>query len=183
LASRRRAGGLLCAQLGVGGLAFAPGEEPFLHPGRAAAVELGGRGAGWLGEIHPLVAGAWGLEGAVGFEIDAASLLAAATAGEEVYAEISEFPSVREDIAVVVPAGVAAEKVVAVVKTAGGDTLRSAEVFDVYTSDRLGEDKVSLALRLEFSASDRTLSDEEVAPLRAAIVAALEAEVEGSLRG
>jgi len=173
----------LCVQLGVDGLAFAPGAEPFLHPGRAATVELGGTAIGWLGEIHPLVVGNWDLEGAVGFEIDAAPLLAAASAGEEVYAAIGEFPSIREDIAVVVPADVAAAKVVAVVEAAGGETLRSAEVFDVYASDKLGEDKVSLALRLEFSAADRTLSDEEVAPLRAAIVAALEAEVGGSLRG
>ena len=53
-------------------------EEPFLHPGRSAAVAVGGDAAGWIGELHPLVCRAWDLEAAVGFEVDLAPLLAAA---------------------------------------------------------------------------------------------------------
>ena len=45
-------------------------DEPFLHPGRAARVLVGGEPAGWLGELHPVVARAWDLEGAAGFELD-----------------------------------------------------------------------------------------------------------------
>jgi phenylalanyl-tRNA synthetase beta chain len=173
----------LCRQLGIAELSFTPVEEPFLQPGRAATVELGsGRQAGWLGEIHPLTCRAWGLESAVGFELDAAALLDEAGAGEESYQDVNELPSVREDLAVVVPVSVPAERVVDIAKVAGEKYLDAVDVFDVYTSDRLGPDRKSLALRLEFCADDHTLSDDEVAPLRAAIVKAIEDEVEGFLR-
>jgi phenylalanyl-tRNA synthetase beta chain len=163
-------------------LAFEPVSEPFLHPGRAAAVRAGGEPAGWLGEVHPLVCRAWDVEAAVAFEIDAAPLLAAAGAGEETFADITEFPPVRQDIAVVVPEKLAAAEVAATVRAAGSERLRTVEVFDVYRGEQLGAERKSLALRLEFAAPDRTLTDEEVAVLRTEIVAALEARG-GTLRG
>ena len=63
----------------------------------------------------------------------------------------------------------------------GGELLRAAEVFDLYRGEQVGEGRKSLALRLEFRAADRTLTDEEVAERREAIEAAL-AEIGGSLR-
>ena len=87
----------------------------------------------------------------------------------------------REDVAVVVADDVAAERVRAAVLEGGGELLRAAEVFDVYRGEQVGEGRKSLALRLEFRAADRTLTDEEVAERRAAITAAL-AEIGGSLR-
>jgi phenylalanyl-tRNA synthetase beta chain len=163
-------------------LAFAPVQEPFLHPGRSAAVLAGGEPAGWLGEVHPLVCRAWDVEAAVAFEIDAAPLLAASAAGEEDFEDITEFPPVRQDIAVVVPESVPAAELVELVRGAGGESLRLAEVFDVYRGEQLGEERKSLALRLEFAAPDRTLTDEEVAGLRDQIVAAVEG-IGGTLRG
>jgi len=163
-------------------LAFAPAEEPFLHPGRSAAVRAGGEPAGWIGEVHPLVCRAWDVEAAVAFEIDAAPLLAAAAAGDEDFEDITEFPPVRQDIAVVVPESVAAAELAALVGEAGGESLRTVEVFDVYRGEQLGAERKSLALRLEFAAPDRTLTDEEVAGLRDGIVAAVEG-IGGSLRG
>jgi phenylalanyl-tRNA synthetase beta chain len=164
----------LAAQLGTE-LAFAPAVEPFLHPGRAAAISVAGAPAGWLGEIHPLVCRAWDVEAAVGFEIGAAPLLAAAGAGEETYEDVTTFPAVYQDLAVVLPAEVAA------VLAGGGELLRSAEVFDLFEGVQIGEGRVSLALGLEFRAPDRTLTDEEVAGLREAIKAKLE-EIGGTLR-
>ena len=163
-------------------LSFAAATEPFLHPGRAAAVAAGGAPAGWLGEVHPLVCRAWDIESAVAFELDAAPLLAAAEAGEERFEEITEFPPVRQDIAVVVPEALGADAVVATVREAGGEELSEVGVFDLYRGEQLGAERKSLALRLRFSAADRTLTDEEVAGHRAAIVAAL-AEIGGTLRG
>ena len=171
----------LAAMLGAG-LEFAPGEQPFLHPGRAAAVAAGGAALGWLGELHPLVCRAWDIEAAVGFEIDAAPLFAAAGAGRETFADITEFPPVRQDLAVVVADEVPAAAVRGAVLEAGGEHLRSAEVFDLYRGEQLGEGRKSLALRLEFAAADRTLTDEEVAAARGPIVAALE-RIGGTLRG
>ena len=68
------------------------------------------------------------------------------------------------------------------VLAAGGELLHAAEVFDLYEGEQLGEGKKSLALRLEFRAADRTLTDEEVVAQRAAIEAEL-TKIGGSLRG
>jgi phenylalanyl-tRNA synthetase beta chain len=170
----------LAAQLGVE-LDFAPAEEPFLHPGQAAAILIGGTAAGWLGEVHPLVCRTWDLDAAVAFEIDAAPLLAAATVGEERYEDATTFPAVYQDLAVVVPTGTPAAEVRTAVMAGGGELLRAAEVFDLYEGEQLGADRKSLALNLEFRADDRTLTDEEVAARRETIKAKL-GEIGGSLR-
>jgi phenylalanyl-tRNA synthetase beta chain len=170
----------LAEQLGTG-LDFTPGAEPFLHPGRGAAVSAGGASAGWIGELHPLVCRAWDLEAAVAFEIDAAPLLAAAGAGEETYEDVTTFPGVYQDLAVLVPAEVAATEVRDAVLAGGGELLHAAEVFDLYEGEQVGEGRKSLALTLEFRAPDRTLTDEEVAGLRDSIKAKLEG-IGGTLR-
>jgi phenylalanyl-tRNA synthetase beta chain len=170
----------LARQLGSG-LDFAAGEEPFLHPGRSAVLSVAGAPVGWLGEVHPLVCRTWDLEAAVAFELDLAPLLAAATAGEERYEDVTTFPAVYQDLAVVVTAETPAAEVRAAVIAGGGELLRAAEVFDLYEAEQLGEGRKSLALNLEFRADDRTLTDEEVAERREAIRAEL-GKVGGSLR-
>ncbi len=152
--------------------------EPFLHPGRAARVIVGGEPAGWLGELHPLVAAAWDVEQVAGFELDLGVVLGAAT---EVpgYEDVTSFPSVRQDRAWWFPRDVAAAAVLDTVREAGGPLLRAVEVFDVYPAD----DRTSLALRLEFRAPDRTLTDEEVAQRRAKIDAAVAERLGGEPRG
>jgi phenylalanyl-tRNA synthetase beta chain len=170
----------LARQLGIE-LDFGPTEEPFLHPGRAAAVSVAGAPAGWLGEVHPLVCRTWDLDAAVAFELDAAPLLGAATVGDERYEDVTTFPAVYQDLAVVVSADTPAAEVRAAVLAGGGDLLRAAEVFDLYEGAQLGEDRKSLALNLEFRADDRTLTDEEVAERRQAIEAEL-GKTGGALR-
>jgi phenylalanyl-tRNA synthetase beta chain len=170
----------LVGQLGVEP-AFAPAEEPLLHPGRSAVVSVGEATIGWLGEVHPLVCRTWDLDAAVAFELDLAPLLDAATVGEESYEDVTTFPAVYQDLAVVVPAETPAAEVRAAVMAGGGDLLRAAEVFDLYEGEQLGENRKSLALNLEFRADDRTLTDEEVTERREAIKAKLD-EIGGSLR-
>jgi phenylalanyl-tRNA synthetase beta chain len=170
----------VAARLGAP-LSFEAAPEPFLHPGRAARVIVGGQAAGWIGEIHPLVCREWDLEAAAGFEVRLASLAEAASAGEEAFEDVTTYPAVLQDLAVVVPEEVAAERVREAVLEGGGELLRSAEVFDLYAGEQLGEGRKSLALRLRFRAADRTLTDEEVAALRESIAGRV-AEIGGSLR-
>jgi phenylalanyl-tRNA synthetase beta chain len=160
-----------------------PAQWSFLHPGRSAAVVAGGERLGWVGEVHPLVARAWELERTLaGFAIDLGKV--AATAPEvTTYADLTSFPSLRQDLAVVVAADVAAARVLATVRGAGGELLADTRVFDVYRGEQIGEGRVSLALHLEFRAADRTLTDEDVAPVRDRIVAALQEDLGGELRG
>ena len=95
---------------------------------------------------------------------------------------MTSFPAVHQDLAVVLPAATRPRRVRDAVLAAGGELLRSAEVFDLYEGEQVGEGSKSLALRLEFRAADRTLTDEEVAGLRGSIEAKLD-EIGGTLRG
>jgi len=145
-------------------------------------VMVGGAPAGWLGELHPSVAAAWDLEGVAGFELDF-SVLASAATGVPRYEDLTSFPAIRQDLAVVVADDVPAARVLEAIRSAGGALLVGAEVFDVYRGAQVGEGYASLALRLEFRAPDRTLTDDEVAQRRDKIVAALREQVGGELRG
>jgi phenylalanyl-tRNA synthetase beta chain len=144
---------------------------------------VAGETVGWVGEVHPLVARAWDLEGVAAVELDLDAVAARAAAQVASYRELTEFPPVRQDLAVVVGEDVPAAQVVEVVRRAGGPLLETARIFDVYRGAQVGEGRVSLALALRFRAPDRTLTEDEVAELRRAIGAALREELGGELRG
>jgi phenylalanyl-tRNA synthetase beta chain len=171
---------VLVAHLGVD-VELEPEAHPFLHPGRAARVLVGGTEAGWLGEVHPLVCREWDLESAAAFQVHLAELIAASPYGREAYEDVTTYPAVYQDLAIVVPDDVPAASVRRAVTEGGGELLRSAAVFDLYRGEQVGDGRKSLALRLEFRAPDRTLTDAEVTERRAAIKAAL-AGIGGSLR-
>ncbi len=159
---------------------------PFLHPGRSAEVLARGSSAeplrlGFLGEVHPRVAESWDLGRTATFAVDLGIL--AAVAPEVVsFTAFGPFPALRQDLAVTLPVAVSARELLHLVRKAGGETLDTAEIFDVYTGAQVGEGRRSLALALSFRALDRTLTDEDVAPVRERIIAAL-SELGGELRG
>jgi phenylalanyl-tRNA synthetase beta chain len=159
---------------------------PFLHPGRSAAVLARGADSkplqlGFVGELHPLVAAAWNLERTAAFAIDLGKL--AALAPEvATFGAFGAFPELRQDLAVIAPVGVSARELLHAVRNAGGEMLGSAEIFDVYTGAQIGEGRRSLALALSFRSLERTLTDEDIAPVRASIIEAV-TEIGGELRG
>jgi phenylalanyl-tRNA synthetase beta chain len=175
--------GLLEAVFGAvrASLTVARASEPFLHPGRSARVLAGGEDVGWLGELHPLVAERWDLDAATLFEIDLDRALSHADVAPQ-YVDLVSFPALRLDLSVTLPDDVPAADVLSVVREAGGSLLAGARIFDLYHGDQVGEGRKSLALALAFRAADRTLSDEDVAPLRERIVAALHERLGGELR-
>ncbi len=157
------------------------GGEPFLHPGRAARVLIAGEPAGWLGELHPAVTRAWDLEAGAGFELELRAIERAAVHVPH-YEDFASFPAVVQDRAWWFPArDLNAGRLLATIREAAGPLLRRAEVFDVY--EDAGGDRTSLAVRLEFRADDRTLTDEEVAQRRAKIDAAVAERLGGEPRG
>jgi len=163
-------------------VAFAADPQPFLHPGRSAAVLAAGRPVGWVGDVHPLVAAEWDLDGIAAFELDLDAVIAH-TAPVAQYEDLTSFPELREDIAIVVAEDVPAATVLHTVRNAGGKLLARAEVFDVYRGEQIPAGRTSLAIALTFRARDRTLTDADVAPLREKIVARLAADLGGELRG
>ena len=147
-------------------------EEPFLHPGKAARVE-----AGWVGELHP----EHGPEGFGAFELDLGALFDGVPERIE-YEDVITYPALRQDLAVIVDESVPAGALVAAVRSAVPE-VREATVFDVYRGDPVPEGRKSVALALSFQAPDRTLSDEDAARMRAAIVALLGQQFAAELRG
>ncbi|MGC2372302.1 MAG: phenylalanine--tRNA ligase subunit beta [Solirubrobacteraceae bacterium] len=157
-----------------------PEVQPFLHPGRSAAVICEGKRLGWLGELHPLVAREWDIDGAAVMELELDRLLALAAAGSS-YRDVISYPALSQDLAVVLPEEVPAARVLEVVRSAARELLHEVSVFDVYSGPQVGEGRRSLALSLAFRAPDRTLTDGDIVPVRERIVAAL-GEIGGELR-
>jgi len=146
--------------------------EPFLHPGKAARTA-----EGWVGELHPNeLDGAWGA-----FEVDLDALAAAAPAAVRA-TDVSPFPELRQDLAFVVDEDVPAAALETVIRETGGPELRDVSVFDEYRGEQIGAGKRSLAFRVAFGSAERTLSDDDVAPLRQRIVGALRERFGAELR-
>ncbi|HVS85839.1 MAG TPA: hypothetical protein VHD91_09415, partial [Gaiellaceae bacterium] len=148
------------------------GEHPLLHPGKTGRLP-----EGWVGEVHPAVGRGW-----AAFELDLAEL-EAALPGRVVYRDVISFPSVLQDLAFVVDEDAPAAELAAAIREAGGELVRDVEVFDEYRGEQIGAGKRSLAFRVAFGSTERTLTDEDVAPVRAAIVEALARRFGAELRG
>jgi phenylalanyl-tRNA synthetase beta chain len=160
-----------------------PVQRPYLHPGRAGTVHVGSEQVGFVGELHPRAAAAWDLadDPVAVAVVDLDGVVGHAVA-VPAHRDLTSFPVLRQDLAVVVGDDVPAARVAELVRRAGGDVLAKAEVFDVFRGPQLGEGRVSLALHLEFRAPDRTLTDEDVAPAVDRVVSALRDELGGELR-
>jgi len=165
------------AELTVRNAAHAP-----WHPGRCAELMLGEVVVGYAGELHPRVIAALELPprtAAMEVDLDAFAPPAPAHAPD-----ISPFPPVLLDIALVVPSGVPAATLLDTVREGAGELLESVRLFDVFAdAERLGADRKSLAFALRFRASDRTLTGEEAAAARDAAVARAAQLYGAELRG
>ena len=159
-------------------IASAVGVEPVVknaelapwHPGRCAELSVDGKVVGHAGELHPKVCQAFGLPArSSAAELDLEALIAAGP--ESVTAHpFSSYPVAKEDVALIVPAEVAAADVQVALAEGAGELLESVRLFDVYTGEQIGAGKKSLAFALRFRAPDRTLKENEVADARQAAV-------------
>jgi phenylalanyl-tRNA synthetase beta chain len=175
---------LLAARLGFRLPAYgAITDEPCLHPGRTARVEIAGRLQGILGELHPSVVDAWELRTAsrviVG-ELAVKGLEEGRLASERAPA-VGRFPELDRDVAIVLPEAVRAADVAALVAAAAGSLLVSVRLFDVYRGVPLDATEKSLNFRLRFGAGDRTLTEPEVDAAMTAVIASL-GSIGGRLR-
>lgn len=153
------------------------------HPGRSAALIVDGEAVGVFGEVHPLVAERFDLTEApvLAAEFDLDLLLAKAQTMHSTQ-PLPITPPVLQDIALVVKNEVAAAAVEAVIVKAGGDLLKRARLFDVYTGGSIPEGHKSLAYNLVYQTDERTLTDKEVARVHQKIVKAVERELGATLR-
>ena len=173
---------LLCRSLDIRNGRVRQASVPAYHPGRCAEVLIGDIVVGTVGEVHPSVAKAFGLEGrVVAGELDLADLLV--DRGPWAFEPPSVFPPVIFDMAFTVDIDVPAEAVRVAAAAGCGALLEDLAIFDVFEGPSLGEGKKSLGLRFRLRAVDRTLADDEVAPVRLAIAENVHAAVGAELRG
>ena len=173
----------LLQALHISGAHFEPAQHPSFHPGKCAMLTVAGRGLGALGELHPNLRPRYDLPApaVLALDLDLAALLTLVPARHEVTAAPA-FPPVLEDLAIVLEEAVPAEAVEGVVRQAGGALLAGLRLFDVYRGEAIGAGKKSLAYAVTYQAPDRTLTDTEIAALRAGIVRALAEQLGAQLR-
>jgi phenylalanyl-tRNA synthetase beta chain len=172
------------ALLGYAGAAdafsFVPGEHPALHPGQTARIEREGRLVGFLGALHPELAKTLGLDQPVFlFEL----VLAEVAAGRmPAFSELSRFPEVRRDLALLVDREQPAEAVLATIREAAGEWLTDLKLFDVYHGKGIDPLRKSLAVGLTWQHPSRTLNDDEVSTTTQNIITSLEERFNATLR-
>ncbi|MEN8171187.1 MAG: phenylalanine--tRNA ligase subunit beta [Pseudomonadota bacterium] len=172
------------ALLGLSGhldsFSFSAESHPALHPGQSARIVLDGKPVGWLGALHPSLESQLGLSGQTFlFEIEAEALLSGTVAK---FSEISKYPAIRRDIALVLDRNIPASAVAETVRKAAPDTLQNLKLFDVYEGEHIDSGRKSLALGLTLQAQSRTLTDDEVDSAIEKIVTTLADELGAALR-
>ena len=139
------------------------------HPGQSAAISVNNDVVGYIGRTHP----AFCKDAVYAMEINLDKLLDKKT-GKMKYKEISKYPSIKKDLAIVVDKNVQSNEVAMGIKKAAGSLLLGTQIFDVYVGEGLEENKKSLAYSLEFGANDRTLTDEEINAVLEKIITSIE---------
>lgn len=151
-----------------------------LHDGRSASIWLDGRRIGWIGELHPRAVLALDLpQTPLVFELEWSALAEQRIPTASV---LSDYPSSRRDLALIVASQVQAAQLVNCARRHGGAHLQQAFVFDVYHGSHLGNGRKSVTLGLIFNDSSRTLEDRDIDTAIAAITAALSAELSAVIR-
>ena len=136
--------------------------KTFLHPGRQANVYYGDKLLGFLGEVHPLVASAYGIgEKAYIAVLDMPTVTELATFDRK-YAGIAKFPAVSRDISMVVPKQILAGEIEDVIIQRGGKILENCQLFDIYEGAQIRSGFKSMAYSITFRAKDRTLEEGDI---------------------
>ena len=161
---------------------YAPAVHPSFHPGKCASVLLGGTALGVFGELHPSVQENYDFTSpvmAADFDLEAVLKLMKTAFDLK---QVSEFPPILEDIAVIVDEPLPADRVEALIRQTGGKLLASVKLFDVFRSEQVGAGKKSLAYSLVYQSPEGTLTDKEAGQIRSRIIQRLDRELGAKLR-
>ena len=173
----------LLALAGERQFAFRPARHPALHPGQSAEIIRHGSEIdpiGLIGVLHPVIQAKSGLDkSAILFELRLSALQAAITPK---FQEISRFPSIRRDLALVLAEKVAAQDVLDHVRKLAGALLVNLELFDEYRGEGIDSGRKSLALGLTLQDTSRTLNEIDVEAVVGRVVAGLKADFDAQLR-
>ena len=159
---------------------FVAAAHPALHPGQCAVIRLHGRDIGWVGRVHPLLAGQHDLEPAtLLFQLEFAALEEGSLAQ---FSSISRYPSIRRDLAVVVDAAITVDDLCREARSAAGELLKELVIFDVYQGEGIETGRKSIAFGLILQDSSRTLTDQDTESLVARVTRQLGDSIGATLR-
>ncbi|MDH5181289.1 MAG: phenylalanine--tRNA ligase subunit beta [Gammaproteobacteria bacterium] len=159
---------------------FEPAGHAALHPGQSVRLMRNGVEAGWLGVLHPSICRKLGLtQTVVLFELNLAVLQRGRV---PVFEPLSKFPAIRRDLAFVINETITAQQVRDTILKTAPESLRSIELFDVYTGEGIDSGRKSLALGLTLQDLSRTLTDSEVDTVMAQIKGVLQSDLGATLR-
>ncbi|MBU3080180.1 phenylalanine--tRNA ligase subunit beta [Acinetobacter baumannii] len=154
-------------------------ERPWLHPGQSAEILVDGQSIGYLGRLHPSLENELDLSITWVAELDQAAVLQSYVSN---FTELSRFPSVRRDIALLISDNINVRDIQQLIEKTGGELLDSTWLFDVYTGQGVEEGKRSLAFALLWQHPSRTLEDAEIKSGMDNIIQVLENTYQATLR-
>jgi phenylalanyl-tRNA synthetase beta chain len=172
-------------RLNLDGRRYRPIRHPIFHPTRSAAIVASGepeRLLGVLGEVETDVRMAFDVDQPaflLAIDLDVALSLASST---RVVAPIPRFPPVVQDLALVVDSGISSESIEELIRAVGMPLVKSVELFDIYHGPPIPPGKINLAYHLTYQATDRTLTDAEVAEVQRKVEQAVTGQLGAELR-
>ena len=171
------------ASLRISNITFIPEQNnPSYHPGRCANILLDDKVIGVLGQVHPRVASNYGVDAELYCaELQFGALFENQGSTPE-YTPLPKFPAMSRDLALLVDKSVTVGMLEACIRSSSKGLLREVNLFDIYTGDRLPEDKKSVAFSLLLRADDRSLTAKEADDEIASILEGLNRDLKAQLR-
>jgi phenylalanyl-tRNA synthetase beta chain len=159
---------------------FVPEKHPALHPGQSARILREAKPVGWIGALHPSHVAALDLTyPAIVFELE---IVSGFSARVPEFSEISRYPAIQRDIAVIVDEAVPVDALKKVVRSGAGALLKDLRVLSVYRGRQFENDKKSIALGLQLQDTSRTLTDNEADSVVAQVIEELRRELHATIR-
>ncbi|MCC6484240.1 MAG: phenylalanine--tRNA ligase subunit beta [Armatimonadetes bacterium] len=172
----------LLQRCGIDSVSFCPTAGPLWRDGYVAEIRQGDSILGFVGEVRPELRQAYGLKAiAFGFELNLEALRDLQTQDLD-WSAPSRFPAVKRDLAIVVDQAVEYATVVATIRRSAPEILEGIELFDMYQGEQLAPGKKSLAYSLTFRSYEKTLTEDEISAIIAAVRSALETELGAQFR-
>ncbi|MEN6325875.1 MAG: phenylalanine--tRNA ligase subunit beta, partial [Syntrophomonas sp.] len=169
-------------ELGISEYSFVEGRDDSYHPGRTARLLSQGQELGIIGEIHPLVMQNYDIKARTcAFELDLDELFKQ-VAAKKMMESITKYPAVERDIALLLSLDVPAAHVLTVIQAAEKELLQDLNIFDIYAGEQVPKGYKSMALKLTFQSSERTLTDAEINECMDRIMQDLQTQLEATLR-
>ena len=157
-------------------------DNPSYHPGRCAAVCVGGVDVGVMGQVHPLVAANYGIDSEIYCaEINFTKLMELQLP-DATYTPLPKYPGVTRDLALICDEDVTVAQIEDAITASAGKLLRGVKLFDIYRGTGVPQGKKSMAFSLELRADDRTLTDTDSEGVVSKVLAALKEKMGATLR-